>query len=175
MLYESERGDFTMMLLGDVMPTRRLAVFGEERYLETQRNLPQRRRHFCQSWKPPCIATSKATKNISGGTYMTTEPQLLEDLKWLGVNLVSTANNHAFDYGEDGIMATCGYLDSAGIAHAGTGRHLREARAPGISRYETRSGCVDRRDRDHAAAMPSLASSGRTRRGEPESTLCAIA
>ena len=34
MLYESERGDFSLMLLGDVMPTRRLAVFGEERYLK---------------------------------------------------------------------------------------------------------------------------------------------
>ncbi|MGZ8451593.1 MAG: hypothetical protein ACXWZE_05825 [Candidatus Binatia bacterium] len=29
MLYESERGDFSLLLLGDVMPTRRLAVFGE--------------------------------------------------------------------------------------------------------------------------------------------------
>ena len=30
MLYESERGDFLLMLLGDVMPTRSLAVFGEQ-------------------------------------------------------------------------------------------------------------------------------------------------
>lgn len=29
MLYESERGDFSLMSLADVMPTRRLAVFGE--------------------------------------------------------------------------------------------------------------------------------------------------
>ncbi|HET8564460.1 MAG TPA: CapA family protein, partial [Candidatus Binatia bacterium] len=54
----------------------------------------------------------------------------LEDLKWLGVNFVSTANNHAFDYGEEGILATCGYLDAAGIVHAGTGKNLREARSP---------------------------------------------
>src|SRR5512139_3101002 len=127
MLYESEWGDFSLMLLGDVMPTRRLAVFGEERYLKL--------REICVSADATFANLETAVhryleghQNISGGTYMTTEPQLLEDLKWLGVSLVSTANNHAFDYGEDGIMATCGYLDSAGIVHAGTGRHLREAR-----------------------------------------------
>jgi poly-gamma-glutamate capsule biosynthesis protein CapA/YwtB (metallophosphatase superfamily) len=129
MLYESERGDFSMMLLGDVMPTRRLAVFGEERYMKL--------REVCTSADATFANLETAVhryleghQNISGGTYMTTEPHLLKDLKWLGVNLVSTANNHAFDYGEEGIMATCGYLDAAGIVHAGTGRHLREARAP---------------------------------------------
>jgi hypothetical protein len=34
MLYDAERGEFSLMLLGDVMPTRRLAVFDEERYLQ---------------------------------------------------------------------------------------------------------------------------------------------
>lgn len=129
MFYDAERGNFSMMLLGDIMPTRRLAVFGEARYLKL--------REVCASADATFANLETAVhryleghQNISGGTYMTTEPHLLEDLKWLGVNLVSTANNHAFDYGEEGIMATCGYLDAAGIAHAGTGRHLREARAP---------------------------------------------
>jgi poly-gamma-glutamate synthesis protein (capsule biosynthesis protein) len=129
MLYESERGDFSMMLLGDVMPTRRLAVFGEERYLKLREVCTGADATFA-NLETAVHRYLEGHQNISGGTYMTTEPQLLEDLKWLGVNLVSTANNHAFDYGEEGIMATCGYLDGAGIVHAGTGRHLREARAP---------------------------------------------
>ena len=129
MLYDSEQGDFSMMFLGDVMPTRRLAVFGEERYLQLREVCVNADATFAN------LETSvhrylEGHQNISGGTYMTTQPHLLEDLKWLGVNLVSTANNHAFDYGEEGIAATCRYLDDAGIAHAGTGRHLREARAP---------------------------------------------
>ena len=129
MLYDAERGDLSLMLLGDVMPTRRLAVFGEERYLQlrnicigadaTFANLETSVHHYLEGHH-----------NISGGTYMTTEPHLLEDLKWLGVNFVSTANNHAYDYGEEGILVTCRYLDAAGIVHAGSGRHLREARAP---------------------------------------------
>src|SRR5215510_1748318 len=129
MLYDAERGDFSLMLLGDVMPTRRLAVFGEERYLELRKLCTGADATFAN------LETSvhrylEGHQNISGGTYMTTEPQLLDDLKWLGVNFVSTANNHAYDYGEEGVVATCRYLDAAGIVHAGSGRHLREARAP---------------------------------------------
>lgn len=129
MLYDAERGDFSMMLLGDVMPTRRLAVFGEERYLQL-RNLCIGADATFANLETSVHRYLEGHHNISGGTYMTTEPHLLEDLKWLGVNLVSTANNHAYDYGEEGILATCHYLDAAGIAHAGSGRHLREARAP---------------------------------------------
>ena len=129
MIYDSESGDLTVVLLGDVMPTRRLSVFGEERYLKLRKILTNADATFAN------LETSvhehlEGHLGISGGTYMTTEPHLLEDLKWLGVNFVSTANNHAFDYGEEGIVATCRYLDAAGIVHAGTGRHLREARSP---------------------------------------------
>src|SRR5438094_4803177 len=61
---------------------------------------------------------------------MTTDPKLLEDLKWFGINLVSCANNHAFDYGEGGVLANLRHLDEAGFAHARTGKNLAEARAP---------------------------------------------
>jgi poly-gamma-glutamate synthesis protein (capsule biosynthesis protein) len=129
MIYDSERGDFKIMLLGDVMPTRRLSVFQEASYLKLKAIISNADAAFAN------LETSvhrylEGHQNISGGTYMTTEPHLLEDLKWLGVNLVSTANNHAYDYGEEGIVATCRYLDAAGIVHAGSGRHLREARSP---------------------------------------------
>jgi len=48
----------------------------------------------------------EGSPTLRRGTYMTTEPHLLEDIKWFGINLVSCANNHAFDYGEEGILAT---------------------------------------------------------------------
>ncbi len=129
MLYDAERGDFSLMLLGDVMPTRRLAVFDEARYLQLRTICTGADATFANL--ETCVHRYlEGHQNISGGTYMTTEPQLLDDLKWLGVSFVSTANNHAYDYGEEGILGTCRYLDAAGIVHAGSGRHLREARAP---------------------------------------------
>src|SRR6202007_1730218 len=68
---------------------------------------------------------------ITRGTYMQTPPELLADLKWFGINMVCTANNHSFDYGEGGLLATLRHLDAAGIVHAGSGRNLAEARMPG--------------------------------------------
>jgi poly-gamma-glutamate synthesis protein (capsule biosynthesis protein) len=49
-----------------------------------------------------------------------------------GVTVVSTANNHALDYGARGMRETLANLDSAGIAHAGSGRTAREAYDPVI-------------------------------------------
>lgn len=51
------------------------------------------------------------------------------DLKKLGVNMVSTANNHSLDWGVEGLVTTLRNLDEAGIAHAGSGRSLFEARS----------------------------------------------
>ena len=73
----------------------------------------------------------EGTPGITRGTFMTTPPDLIDDLKWLGVNLVSCANNHAFDYGEGGVMATVRHLENANLSHAGSGANLAQARAPG--------------------------------------------
>jgi poly-gamma-glutamate synthesis protein (capsule biosynthesis protein) len=66
----------------------------------------------------------------SGGAYMSSPSWIPAELKWAGFNLVSTANNHAFDFGEQGMLSTLGALDVAGLAHAGTGENLALARAP---------------------------------------------
>jgi poly-gamma-glutamate capsule biosynthesis protein CapA/YwtB (metallophosphatase superfamily) len=76
----------------------------------------------------------------SGGTYVCGAPAIIEDLKALGFNLYSAANNHMTDWGEGGIFGTLATLDRAGVVYAGLGRHLAEARAP---RYlETPAGRV---------------------------------
>lgn len=48
----------------------------------------------------------------------------------LGVDLVSLANNHAFDYGEEAFLDTLDTLKRHGIAHIGGGRNLQEAMQP---------------------------------------------
>ncbi len=53
-------------------------------------------------------------------------------LRAAGVNIVSLANNHALDYGYDALDETLRTLDAAGVAHAGAGRDLAEARRPAI-------------------------------------------
>jgi poly-gamma-glutamate synthesis protein (capsule biosynthesis protein) len=139
MLYEAEKGDFSLALAGDTMLTRKLKPFREERFLALRKLLTGCDAVFA-NLEGTVHTWDEGTPGITQGTFMTTDPALLEDLTWLGVNLVSCANNHAFDYGEDGVLANLRHLNAAGIAHAGTGKNLAEARAPGY--LDTPSGRV---------------------------------
>ena len=130
MPYEAEKGNFALALAGDTMLTRRLTPFREEKFLRLRDILRGADAAFA-NLEGTVHSWDEGTPGITQGTFMTTDPKLLEDLKWLGINLVSCANNHAFDYGEDGVLANLRHLDAAGLIHAGTGKNLAEARAPG--------------------------------------------
>jgi len=54
----------------------------------------------------------------------------------VGINLVSMANNHALDFGAEGLKECLRALDLSGIAHAGAGRTLAEAHQPGSKRVQ---------------------------------------
>ncbi len=53
------------------------------------------------------------------------------ELARIGINLVSQANNHALDFGPEGLRECLQALDHANITHAGAGTTLAEARSPG--------------------------------------------
>jgi len=53
-----------------------------------------------------------------------------KQLKRIGFTLVSLANNHAADYGIEGMKQTWGILDHEGVLHAGSGESLEQAMAP---------------------------------------------
>jgi poly-gamma-glutamate synthesis protein (capsule biosynthesis protein) len=64
-----------------------------------------------------------------GGTPLSPRA-VASDLKAMGITMVSKANNHATDWGVEGLLASDRSLDSAGIAHAGSGESEAAARAP---------------------------------------------
>lgn len=70
------------------------------------------------------------TSQFSGGTYLRTNPEVLEDLKKFGFNMTSFNNNHAMDYSYDGLLKTLEYVKKSGLVNAGVGRNLAEASAP---------------------------------------------
>jgi poly-gamma-glutamate capsule biosynthesis protein CapA/YwtB (metallophosphatase superfamily) len=57
-------------------------------------------------------------------------PEAVETLVHLGVDCVLLANNHALDYGIEGLLDTFGHLREAGIRWAGAGETVEAARAP---------------------------------------------
>lgn len=77
---------------------------------------------------------------VRTGTHMVTVPELLEDLKWFGINMLSCANSHSLNFGEEGLLLQNAYLDAAKIVHAGTGENLRQASSPDY--LETSNGRV---------------------------------
>jgi len=57
-------------------------------------------------------------------------PTAVEALRFLGVDCVTLANNHALDFGEEALLDTLASLEEAGIAVVGAGRDEEAARRP---------------------------------------------
>jgi poly-gamma-glutamate capsule biosynthesis protein CapA/YwtB (metallophosphatase superfamily) len=66
----------------------------------------------------------------SGGTYMGSPPFITDELKWAGFDLLGAANNHANDYGVEGMRKTMEALDKTDFTYAGIGENLALARSP---------------------------------------------
>ena len=58
------------------------------------------------------------------------KPERMALLEEMGTDLVSLANNHIYDYGEEGMLDTLHYLDEAQIPYVGGGRNIGEAGRP---------------------------------------------
>lgn len=65
-----------------------------------------------------------------GGSYLLGPPRLLDDLAAIGFDFFARANNHAGDWGIEGLIATTRELEARGMAHAGVGMNLAEAARP---------------------------------------------
>ncbi|MGK3203152.1 CapA family protein [Amycolatopsis sp. MEPSY49] len=74
------------------------------------------------------------------GTHLGVDPALLEEFTWFGFDLYGMANNHATDYGTDGLAASLAKLRERGMTFAGAGHTLREARRPAY--FQTRNARV---------------------------------
>lgn len=68
---------------------------------------------------------------LEGKTYTfraaTSSVSILNDL---GVDIVSIANNHVYDYGETAFMDTLTTLENAGMPYVGAGRNIEDAARP---------------------------------------------
>ena len=58
------------------------------------------------------------------------DPSYVSYLHDLGVDIVSLANNHAYDYGEEAFLDTMSALKGAGIPYVGAGANEQEAMSP---------------------------------------------
>jgi poly-gamma-glutamate synthesis protein (capsule biosynthesis protein) len=107
---------------------------------------PGRRRDMAPAWaslragldgSDVALANLECTLDVGAGT-VPTEPRVFADEQALrslpdsGVNVVTLANNHAFDGLRDGFDRVRGILEEMGIAHFGAGDDLDEACRPAL-------------------------------------------
>ena len=67
---------------------------------------------------------------VSGGTWLRSEPEVLDDLLPFGFNMTSFNNNHTMDFSYEGMLKTIEAVDAYEVVHSGVGRNLDEAAAP---------------------------------------------
>lgn len=74
------------------------------------------------------LETTFAGKERGYSNYpnFNTPEQLAYDLKELGIDILTTANNHCMDTGYSGLESTLNFLDDAEIEHTGTNRSTEE-------------------------------------------------
>ncbi len=67
-----------------------------------------------------------ADRGYSGYPTFNSPDELAYDLKEMGIDILTTANNHCLDKGYTGLERTLNVLDDYGIAHTGTSRSEEE-------------------------------------------------
>jgi poly-gamma-glutamate capsule biosynthesis protein CapA/YwtB (metallophosphatase superfamily) len=97
--------------ISDIVRGATLAITNLEMNLLASRNVTSARRSPAPRW--PFGSAREA-----------------EELAALGFDVVGQANNHAADYGPDGMADTSAILTASGLVPAGTGRDLDAARTP---------------------------------------------
>lgn len=77
------------------------------------------------------LETPISNRGIKVGSIYSfrSDPRVIEGLTYAGVDLVSVANNHAWDYGREAFVDTLDYLSVASISYVGGGRSYEEAHA----------------------------------------------
>jgi len=123
--------ELTIAGVGDCQISTRHSPCKEKAFLDAIRLLQEadvayaNLEHLVHNYEPECYPGHR-----SGGTYTRAPPHVIEELKWMGIDVVSCATNHAYDYTSGGIKETIKNLDAYGLPHSGIGVNLAEARAP---------------------------------------------
>jgi poly-gamma-glutamate synthesis protein (capsule biosynthesis protein) len=119
----------TISLLGDVVIRSRLAQMRGENDQSFQAALAELARSDLVLANLE-IPLSRRGYRIPKWANMRSDPEVIEDVKTLGVDAVALANNHMMDYGPDAMLDTLEACDAAGIAHCGAGVDLEAALQP---------------------------------------------
>ncbi len=129
--------DFTVCFAGDINLDEN---WGTTKYLSAQPNgiydcISEELVNFMQEADIMCLnneySYSLQGTPLKGKAYtFRADPKRVEVLQQLGVDAVTLANNHVYDYGKDAMLDTFTILEEAGIPYFGAGENLQRAMEP---------------------------------------------
>ena len=135
---QADRGDVRVMLVGQALVKKDLRVVVPESVTQARGYLGGADVVFT-NLESTIAPVGFAGKPRSASSVFG-PPEVLEGLKAMGFNLLSLANNHAFDLLESGLLATRDEVARLGFSHAGTGSNADQAAGAAI--LETLGGKV---------------------------------
>ena len=135
----NEKPTMRVVLTGDSLITRRIAVYEDK----PTRGLIERLRDSDVAFGNLEVVPNDFKGypvEESGGAHLGAHSWVVDEMTAAGINLLATANNHSLNYSIEGLLTAIETLKSRGIAFAGIGRNLAEARMPAY--LDTSAGSV---------------------------------
>ena len=131
--------ELRLALTGDSLITRRITVYEDEPTTRLLKLLREADVAFTNLETVPNNFAGYPVEE-SGGAHLGAHEWVLDELLAAGINLFATPNNHSLNYAIPGLLALIDILDRRGLAYAGIGRNLGEARMPAY--LDTAAGSV---------------------------------
>jgi poly-gamma-glutamate synthesis protein (capsule biosynthesis protein) len=116
-------GSFTVAAVGDILMHDPVAHMADQKLLQILRDAD-----VAMGNMESTIIDKPSFDAAWQGNFVGKEGAA--DVKAMGFDIMTHANNHTFDLGEDGMRSTSAMLREVGIVPAGVGKHLADARLP---------------------------------------------
>ena len=121
--------DIIIHILGDICPTKDFDSFwNDEKIVELLS--PCMMQADCSLVNFECPATDMEVGIEKCGPCQKAKPSIIPTIYKTGIRLVSLANNHIKDFGEQGVLDTMKYCQREGLAYVGAGYNKTDAAKP---------------------------------------------
>ncbi|WP_406873745.1 CapA family protein [Aminobacter sp. P9b] len=117
-----------VVLTGDICPTRGLVADAAD--VKQTFRLIENADFALGNFEMPLTDQVRAVEKLLN---IKADPSIAPTLSELGLDMVTVANNHAVDYGWEGLSQTIDLLRSQGLTVIGAGSNIAEATAPAIA------------------------------------------
>ena len=117
---------YKITILGDIMLKKEMMNYNYETIFKNVKGYLEQSDYIIANIETP-ITKQVDKEKVDKYSFVAPEAYIIE-LKKLGINMLSTANNHCLDNGKNGIYETIDILDELEIEHIGTYKNKNNIR-----------------------------------------------